>query len=342
MKADVVSIVEAAYELEGSTNDWLARLLEHAAPHLDRGFGLAGTLWRMGEGAIGSTRVTYRMDERIWDALMTASRDHAPVAHRQAATGLAFATGLQRLGLDEGAPLPPEVQQVHDTLLSPVGVQDVLDVSFPDPSGVVFLIAVPLPDSRRPTRREVATWSRVASHIAAGLRLRTVEHGSACALDEADAVLSPSGSVQHASPQAHGRQAREALRRAARAIDRARSKDRADEDEALDAWQGLVAGRWSLVDHFDSDGRRYLVARRNDPNVRDPRALTRRERQVLAYTAMGHSLKLTAYALGLAIPTIALHRSRAMRKLGLRSVADVVRIFSGHHTTDSGPASANR
>jgi DNA-binding NarL/FixJ family response regulator len=118
------------------------------------------------------------------------------------------------------------------------------------------------------------------------------------------------------------------LRRAARAIDRARTKSRSDEDAALDAWQGLVAGRWSLVDRFDSDGRRYLVARRNDPDVPDPRALTRRERQVLAYAALGHPLKLVAYSLGLSVSTIALHRARAMRKLGLRSQAEVVRLFT--------------
>jgi hypothetical protein len=55
--------------------------------------------------------------------------------------------------------------------------------------------------------------------------------------------------------------------RAAKAIDRARSRARSNEDEALELWQGLVAGRWSLVEQFDSDGRRFLVARKNDPVV---------------------------------------------------------------------------
>ena len=159
-------------------------------------------------------------------------------------------------------------------------------------------------------------------------RMRAVADANTPSMEEADAVLSPSGALEHARPPAQSREAREALRRAARAIDRARTKSRSDEDAALDAWQGLVAGRWSLVDRFDSDGRRYLVARRNDPDVPDPRALTRRERQVLAYAALGHPLKLVAYSLGLSVSTIALHRARAMRKLGLRSQAEVVRLFT--------------
>jgi hypothetical protein len=48
----------------------------------------------------------------------------------------------------------------------------------------------------------------------------------------ADAVLSPSGSVAHAEVGAQSLSARESLR-AAKAIDRARSKARGNEDEAL-------------------------------------------------------------------------------------------------------------
>jgi DNA-binding NarL/FixJ family response regulator len=85
------------------------------------------------------------------------------------------------------------------------------------------------------------------------------------------------------------------------------------------------AGRWSLVDRFDHDGRRYIVAHKNDPQVEDPRALTR---QVLAYAAAGDSLKLTAYILGLSIGSVFKHRKSGTRKLGLTSHADVVRTFS--------------
>jgi DNA-binding CsgD family transcriptional regulator len=115
-----------------------------------------------------------------------------------------------------------------------------------------------------------------------------------------------------------------------------RGARRADENEALDLWQGLVAGRWSLVDQFDSDARRFMVARRNDPQVTNPRALNLRERQVLAYLAMGHPAKLIAYSLGVSPSSISTSRRMAMRKLGLKTTADVVRLFAPAPSADRG------
>src|SRR5580700_2570358 len=40
-KADLLEIVEAAYAVERSDQDWLRRLTEAARPHLDQWFGLA-------------------------------------------------------------------------------------------------------------------------------------------------------------------------------------------------------------------------------------------------------------------------------------------------------------
>jgi DNA-binding CsgD family transcriptional regulator len=93
--------------------------------------------------------------------------------------------------------------------------------------------------------------------------------------------------------------------------------------------EGLATGRWSLVDHFDTDGRRYLVAHRNDPPLDSPNALTLPERQIAGYAAMGHSNKLIAYELGLAESTVATHLDAASLKLGVRSRADLARLFGG-------------
>jgi len=326
---DLLSIVEAAYDLELGTRDWLSRLLERAAPHLDRGLGMGATMWRLGQGADESTVVTHRMGSRVLDALISGGRANPGRAHQKATSGLILGTDSQRLGLREHEALPQDALETCETYLYPLGVRDVLNLSFPDPSGPLVLIATPMPDTRRPSRRDTATWSRIAVHIAAGARLRAVTtEGRGNLADGADAILSPSGVVHHALPEAQGPGARAALHRAALAVDRARSSERSDEDRALNLWQGLVAGRWSLVDRFDTDGRRYLVARRNDPDVCGLRALTRRERQVLAYAATGHPLKIIGYSLGISVPTVALHRTRAMRKLGLRTQADLLQLFA--------------
>jgi DNA-binding NarL/FixJ family response regulator len=80
-------------------------------------------------------------------------------------------------------------------------------------------------------------------------------------------------------------------------------------------WRGLVAGRWSLVEQVDTDGRRYLIAHRNDPTTPDLRALTSRERQVVGYADLGHSNKLIAYELGLSPSTVGVQLKRGRAKL---------------------------
>jgi DNA-binding NarL/FixJ family response regulator len=137
-----------------------------------------------------------------------------------------------------------------------------------------------------------------------------------------EAILTPNGRVVHAEKPAKVESARTALHRAVQAFDHARgSLRRRHPDEAIAIWRALVAGRWSLVDHIESDGRRYVLAHRNDPNVPDIRGLSVRERQVLAYAALGHSNKVIAYDLGLSPSTVASHLARARAKLRLRSNA---------------------
>ena len=129
---------------------------------------------------------------------------------------------------------------------------------------------------------------------------------------------------------ARARPAMQALREQAIAIDRARGPMRkTDPDEALRAWQALVSGRWTLLDHFDRDGRRYFIARRNETPAEGPVGLSPRERQVLGWAALGHPGKLIAYELGLKRSTVATHLSSAVRKLGLKGRAELSHLYGG-------------
>src|SRR5205085_4095883 len=121
-----------------------------------------------------------------------------------------------------------------------------------------------------------------SKHVAAGLRLR-----SALGELRAEAVLDPTGRAHDASGEACSM--RETLRDAVRARERARGSIRhRSGHEALELWRALVAGRWSLVDRFESDGRRYVVAMRNEPCSPDPRGLTAREQTIAEYLALGY------------------------------------------------------
>ncbi|MGH7298360.1 MAG: helix-turn-helix domain-containing protein, partial [Polyangiaceae bacterium] len=98
-------------------------------------------------------------------------------------------------------------------------------------------------------------------------------------------------------------------------------------DAALEAWKGLVSARWSLVEHFESDGKEYILACRNDPDVRGPAALTRREQQVLGLLGVGHTTKLVAYELGISDSTVRVLLARAMAKLGASTREEALAAF---------------
>src|SRR5437016_5382338 len=89
-----------------------------------------------------------------------------------------------------------------------------------------------------------------------------------------------------------------------------------------------AAAKWrsrlSLIDHFDHQGRQFVVAKRPDPRALPRRALTIRECEVVGYAVLGHPNKLIAYELGLAESTVSTHLLRATRKLGARSRVDLI------------------
>ena len=121
----------------------------------------------------------------------------------------------------------------------------------------------------------------------------------------------------------------ESLRNAVIALDRRERESGRDGAGAISLWLGLAAGTWSIVDDFDTDGRRFLVVRRRSSAALDAsRVLTLRERQVARFAGLGHSSKLIAHELGLAESTIAAHLKGAAKKLGCRSRVDLVRVVA--------------
>jgi DNA-binding CsgD family transcriptional regulator len=142
-----------------------------------------------------------------------------------------------------------------------------------------------------------------------------------------EAVLSSSGKIHDARGPARSQSSLDVLRRAAINHEKARGALRKrDPEEALSLWHGLVAGRWSLVDSFESDGRRFLVARENSPRLARRLALTPTELRVVQLVAVGHANKLVAYELGLSTCSVAMHLRRAMAKLGLQHRSDLSRV----------------
>jgi DNA-binding NarL/FixJ family response regulator len=329
---DLVGVVEAAYDLAAADKIWIGALLDRVTPFVDGGFGVAAFTYDTGSPKRfrWSNLVTRGVTELHALALTTALGTMPRALVMRMLDAPVWATSAsQVLGVAEftGHPLTRALGHPH-------GMSDLLTVKVRglDGRGLVFtaaqrrLCAV----SRAGTRR----WGMCAAHIAAAMRLRENVHREQLV----EAVLEADGRVAHAEGQARESAARDALREAARAMNKARGAfRRVDADDALTVWQGLIEGRWSLVETIESDGRRYLVARRNDPYVPDPRALSPRERQVVAYVVCGHPLKLIAYELGLGPSTVAAHLRSAMRKLRARSRAELVQLVAAEEL--EGPSS---
>jgi DNA-binding CsgD family transcriptional regulator len=315
----ILDVVEAAYAIELDEGAWLDGVLDTAVTTIDRGLGIVGFFFEAsgtepfrewGVTGAGALPSGWREARRQAGGILSD-----PQVVRRFFLEAPVGTASQRLRT-----LPDELKASF-AAASSMGMMDFAAIVAADPTGFGCVITAPLPAPTPLATHEVQRWSQVAAHVTAGLRLRRSLAGAP------EAILSPSGKLVHAEPTAQSEQAREALRNAALILDRVRSaRGHRDPDEALGAWEALVSGRWSVVDHFDSDGRRYLVARRNDPDAPARERLTSRECQMLEYAARGHSNKLIAYELGLAVSTVATHIASAASKLGCSSRVALVQL----------------
>jgi len=185
-----------------------------------------------------------------------------------------------------------------------------------DPGGRALVLSLLL-DGRPAPRLRVAL-GRLAGQFAAALRLRLRPE------TQPAAWLDPSGRVLDAHGDAVADRA--ALRRQALAIERARREEPRNPDAALSSWKGLVEGRWTVVERFEADGRRLLIARRNEPAAWHLYALSDAERKVVAFLRLSHPAKLIAYELGYSEVMVSRLTQSALRKLGLRSRAELIEL----------------
>jgi DNA-binding CsgD family transcriptional regulator len=321
---DPISIVEASYDPAESEKLWLERLVDRIAPQLPSEMGVMGFLFDrhapsqslisdcVATGAVaafsGIVAALYsQMPDEQRRFLLSGS---PPIATLSSLSGMRAGLSLESVGVGE--------------MTAQIGFSDTAVLCATDPSGQGCAIGTLLQREFRFSRAATLAWARVAAHIAAGLRLQR-----GVARLRQDAILQPSGKLEDASPAAQAPAAREALRQAARAMDRARSRVRHKEPEhALAMWRALVNGRWSLIDRFESDGRRYVVAVQNSPASPDPRGLTESERLVASYAGLGYPNKVIGYALGISEGTVAALLARAKRKLRVTSRAELVDLFT--------------
>jgi DNA-binding CsgD family transcriptional regulator len=210
------------------------------------------------------------------------------------------------------------------------GHGDIYYLNTLEPSGVgcALLCCVRSPDSSLGPK-EQSILRRIANHLTAAYRCRRRAGSDTATLsgattaesgEIAEAVVDAEGRIVHASGDGRAALAREQIEAAAKnmLVARARAK-RTDGYAALELWHPLIAARWTLVDSFESDGRRYVVARENQAQGPQLGPLTGRERQVVLQAALGQSNKEIAYLLGISHSTVRVLIARAARRLGVRT-----------------------
>ena len=341
----VIDVVEAAYDVGPDDAAWFPTLLEVGDRLFEKGFGTGiRVVERPVDGGPIKNRELYTSPNMPsdWNETVLAMfqvlppkfleiRSRPGTAHTQSELWSIYQDERERLGYfgdysDVGAMPGAEVIQKAVAL----GHKDALIVTAVDPYGVGFYFSLHLPEVTTLTEKERARWRMLAAHLTAGFRLR---HGLS---DEgvvgsselpggAEAILDPKDfRVTDASGRASDTSAIETLREAAIRVDRARGRLRKnDPEESLEVWWALLNGRWSFVDWFDTDGRRFVLAHPNAPNVGDPRGLTEREAQVVAFAALGETGKLISYRIGVSVTMVSRALRSAMHKLGVKTQAQL-------------------
>ncbi len=321
MKPDLIGIVEAAYRDAPSLVAWQTQLLD-ACSALDVGLGVVIATERM-------DRVGWKTDRDVVGSVVPALRkafgDHkvvgdflASAASASGETRSAIVRAFFQAGARTGSSIlgAKAFAKSVGPFLASFGMGDCIGITALLDRSSNFGLYIPLPRIETLSRPTSHRLLLVGAHLAAARRQWQTN-------TSAEAWVSPTGKILEATSQT--RNEMEALSLRARAIEAARTrKGRSEIDSALSLWKGLVAGRWSLIERFDQDGRRYLVAKRNAPDLGNVLRLTESEARILKLCSLGHSQKYVAYTLGFSPATVSTNLSSSMLKLGVRSRAELL------------------
>ena len=321
---DWIRLLDASYEMSEADLDWRVRVIETARPLFPRSPAVILLIARVTPDQIEVEEIETPGPPEMREAVLEVN-DAGP----KGVFDLMYRSGPVAGTLSER--IFPRVPEARRAFLESArgAARDFVGAVGRADAGRMALLLAPLAEESTTTPGERRRWHLAMTHLGAGLRLRTALAGGDVDHESAEAVFDPGGELLHARGQARSPTAREMLRDAVVRIDKARSTaGSSDAIEAMEHWRGLVDGRWSLIDHFERDGKRFIVAHKNDPFVHDPRGLSVREKQISELIGMGRSTKEIAYELGLSLSAISMSAKAACEKLGLTSRAELALFFA--------------
>ncbi|MGR9108793.1 MAG: LuxR C-terminal-related transcriptional regulator [Gammaproteobacteria bacterium] len=320
---DWIALVEAGYTLDETDEIWTENVLDQALPLFERGRWPSIATYHY-------TPTTLHFDHvAIRGPAFAARAIRASESLNPELIDLLYRSGNIVGSLSEVVftRFPNQSTPFRRWTLNRLG--DVIGITAHSADGEALVFSLGFAKQVSSTVRERQRWGLICSHLGAGLRLRKWVQPLLLDTAPVEAIFDPGGKLQDARDPAVKPASRQLLRDTVRRLDRIRSQSgRSDPDAALAAWEGLVQGRWSLVDHFDTDRRRFVVAIRNDPTYADPRGLTMRERQVAEWIGLGQSTKAIGYNLGISQSAVTNCTARVQLKLGLASLAEIAAFFA--------------
>jgi DNA-binding CsgD family transcriptional regulator len=306
----LVGFLEALYRWDTSDEEWLLGLCAPLMDMVDGGLWVQANTYDASDAEGAGLRlpavVTHRAPPMVKEQFLAASEHWSRDLIVRCYYGSAVST----------QPSGPEVIQRETGAGAAVSVKGL------DPSGRSAALNVGVPDLLPLSAEALAVLRKVSGHLATAARVRrriaeaaVPAAPAASPAAGADAVFTPehNGHLVHAEAPATGRRERASLLDAVRAREAARTTRGGD--GSLDSWRPLVDARWTLVDAYESNGARYIVARENQADARTLDDLSERERQVVVCLAFGQTTKEIAYGLGIDASTVRVLLQRAAAKL---------------------------
>jgi DNA-binding CsgD family transcriptional regulator len=321
----IVEFLEAAYDFETADQPWVERVMA----------SLCG-VWKRGIAVHGGLYDATDLHEIRWSTIHIAGFTPEGIdwlmRGRELISPRMAARNFRHYLVETNEAALPEMRSMNDALAK-LGLRNTIYVNSLDPEHLGMLVGLWCRGKEPPPEEDLAVFRRLAHHLAAAYRCRRRlrgsygERGSIDATEGAAAILDARLRVVHAEGAAKAADERRRLVESAAARDRARTSAReANEVTArLSQFRPLTSAQWTLVDAYELNGTRYIVARENQADVRGVAMLSGRERQAVAYVAAGQSTKETAYALGISANTVRVLLARAAAKLGVKSRAELLR-----------------
>jgi DNA-binding CsgD family transcriptional regulator len=309
---DLVEMVECMYRSDGTDSDWLLRVARSVQPLLDpEGLGVIGNFYDCPDPCSYAPGKVFALDAPA--PLSRRYLDYIEAPH----PGFIADTVLTRSSwLISKLPTWSNVRGHFEK----ARMADKVTINAVEADGRGVCIGSFVTNHAGAAARDPGLLSRIGSHLTASHRLRRRFGGAPVNVGPRDAVFDPDGRLRHAGKAIRSRADIEPLRQAARSLERARARSRgADSRARMFAWDPIVAGRFTLIDYFERDGRRFVLAAENLPQEPCVDLLSPRERDVVRHAHMGHHNKAIAYDLGLAESTIRVLVARACAKVGARS-----------------------